>query len=68
MNEHKNVGVPNVTPTYGLSFDDGPAPVGALLSILETLKKNGIKAEFYVLGSEVKKYPKQTKMIVDQGS
>ncbi|MDN5936249.1 MAG: polysaccharide deacetylase family protein [Nitrosospira sp.] len=50
-----------------LSFDDGPAPVSALESILETLHENGIKAEFYVLGSEVKQYPDAARMIVGQG-
>jgi peptidoglycan/xylan/chitin deacetylase (PgdA/CDA1 family) len=53
--------------TIVLSFDDGPAPADALTSILNTLKKHGIKAEFYVLGEEVKKYPKLAKEIVDQG-
>ena len=53
--------------TIVLSFDDGPAPVDALTSILNTLSKNGIKAEFYVLGEEVKKYPKAAKQIADQG-
>ncbi|KPJ87744.1 MAG: polysaccharide deacetylase [Gammaproteobacteria bacterium SG8_11] len=50
-----------------LSFDDGPAPVGALTKILDTLAKNSIKSEFYVLGNEVKKYPNAAKMIVVQG-
>jgi peptidoglycan/xylan/chitin deacetylase (PgdA/CDA1 family) len=49
------------------SFDDGPAPVGALKLILPLLKKNDIKAEFYVLGSEVKKYPGAARLIVTQG-
>ena len=50
-----------------LSFDDGPAPVGALGNILTTLRKNAIIAEFYVLGSEVKKFPDETKIIVNRG-
>lgn len=50
-----------------LSFDDGPAPVSALESILQTLKANEIKAEFYVLGSEVKQYPDAARMIVREG-
>mgnify|MGYP001549679757 FL=1 len=29
-----------------LSFDDGPAPVDALESILQTLREHEIKAEF----------------------
>jgi peptidoglycan-N-acetylglucosamine deacetylase len=50
-----------------LSFDDGPAPVGALESILETLRLNEIKAEFYVLGSEVEQHPDAARMIVREG-
>jgi len=49
------------------SFDDGPAPSGALKTILSVLKSNLIRAEFYVLGSEVEKNPISTKSIVDQG-
>lgn len=40
-----------------LSFDDGPAPVDALQTILNTLKLNRIVAEFYVLGEEVRRHP-----------
>ncbi|MDQ3186399.1 MAG: polysaccharide deacetylase family protein, partial [Pseudomonadota bacterium] len=50
-----------------LSFDDGPAPLGALEGILRTLQENEIKAEFYVLGSEVEQYPDAARMIVRQG-
>jgi peptidoglycan/xylan/chitin deacetylase (PgdA/CDA1 family) len=50
-----------------LSFDDGPAPVSALESILRTLRENEIKAEFYVLGDEVRQYPGAASMIVAQG-
>ncbi|MBA2658456.1 MAG: polysaccharide deacetylase family protein [Nitrosospira sp.] len=50
-----------------LSFDDGPAPVSALESILQTLQENEIKAEFYVLGNEVEQYPEAARMIVRQG-
>ncbi len=50
-----------------LTFDDGPAPISALESILRTLEENGIKAEFYVLGSEVKQYPEAARTIVRQG-
>ena len=35
-----------------LSFDDGPAPASALESILRTLREQGIRAEFYVLGNK----------------
>ncbi|MCA9705246.1 MAG: polysaccharide deacetylase family protein [Myxococcales bacterium] len=36
-----------------LTFDDGPQPDEAMRSILETLEREGIRAEFYMLGSEV---------------
>jgi peptidoglycan/xylan/chitin deacetylase (PgdA/CDA1 family) len=50
-----------------LTFDDGPAPVSALESILDTLNEHEIKAEFYVLGSEVRLYPDAARKIVQQG-
>lgn len=50
-----------------LSFDDGPGPASALESILGTLRENDIKAEFYVLGDEVRQFPEAARMIVDQG-
>ena len=49
-----------------LTFDDGPAPVSALESILQTLKEKRIIAEFYVLGGEVKQYPEAARTIVRQ--
>ncbi|UFJ43354.1 polysaccharide deacetylase family protein [Brevibacillus humidisoli] len=39
-----------------LTFDDGPDPTYTPL-ILETLHKNGVPATFFVLGSQVDKYP-----------
>jgi peptidoglycan/xylan/chitin deacetylase (PgdA/CDA1 family) len=50
-----------------ISFDDGPAPVSALDAILGVLQKNHIKAEFYVLGSEVRKYPSAARLITTKG-
>ncbi|WLE95543.1 MAG: polysaccharide deacetylase family protein [Candidatus Electrothrix communis] len=50
-----------------LSFDDGPAPTGSLHSILDTLDRYGIKAEFYVLGQEVDSSPSAVKEIADRG-
>lgn len=49
------------------SFDDGPAPIGALNAILAVLQSNAIKAEFYVLGSEVERYPVAARSIVRRG-
>ncbi|MCI5145013.1 MAG: polysaccharide deacetylase family protein, partial [Candidatus Electrothrix sp. AR3] len=50
-----------------LSFDDGPSPTSALFSILDTLDRYGIKAEFYVLGQEVDSSPAAVKKIADRG-
>jgi len=54
-------------PPLLLSFDDGPAPVSALRSILDTLDAAGIKAEFFVLGKEVDSFPAAAKEIVQRG-
>lgn len=50
-----------------LTFDDGPAPIGALKDILKTLRHEDIKSEFFVIGSEVEENPQKTKMIVREG-
>ena len=49
------------------SFDDGPAPVESLKTILVVLQRNGIKAEFYVLGKEVERFQSAALSIVAQG-
>ncbi|MGB5687460.1 MAG: polysaccharide deacetylase family protein [Candidatus Electrothrix sp.] len=53
--------------TVLLSFDDGPAPTGPLHSILDTLDRYRIKAEFYVLGQEVDSSPTAVKEIEERG-
>jgi peptidoglycan/xylan/chitin deacetylase (PgdA/CDA1 family) len=53
--------------TVVLTFDDGPAPIGALKDILKTLRHEDIKSEFFVIGSEVEENPQKTKMIVREG-
>lgn len=50
-----------------LSFDDGPSPIGALNTILTVLQTNGIKAEFYVIGSDVERNPSATRLISSRG-
>lgn len=50
-----------------LSFDDGPDP-DYTPKILEILKKEGIKGTFFVVGSQIYKYPKIGKSILEQGS
>jgi peptidoglycan/xylan/chitin deacetylase (PgdA/CDA1 family) len=49
-----------------LTFDDGPNPVNTPL-VLETLKKFGVKATFFVLGQNVKRYPDLIKKIIADG-
>lgn len=52
--------------TVALTFDDGPSPIYTP-QILAILKKNNIKATFFVVGVNARKYPEMVKMIHDQG-
>lgn len=49
-----------------LTFDDGPIPESTPF-LLETLEKFGVKATFFVVGDNVRKYPDLYKQIVDAG-
>lgn len=49
-----------------LTFDDGPSP-NVTTSILDTLKRENIKASFFVLGSRVELYPEIVKRAYDEG-
>ncbi|MBQ8047153.1 MAG: polysaccharide deacetylase family protein [Prevotella sp.] len=49
-----------------LTFDDGPIPE-ATPFILDTLAKYGIKATFFMVGDNVKKYPELFERIVNEG-
>lgn len=49
-----------------LTFDDGPSPTNTA-KILDILKERNIKATFFVVGENVKKYPELAKRIVDEG-
>jgi len=49
-----------------LTFDDGPIPE-ATPFILDVLKGYGIKATFFMVGDNVRKYPELYKRIVDEG-
>lgn len=52
--------------TVALTFDDGPNPTFTP-QILTILKKYNIKATFFVVGANAKKYPELIKAIHDQG-
>ncbi len=49
-----------------LSFDDGPVP-GPTEFVLDTLAKSNIKATFFCIGDNVKKYPNVFSRIIDGG-
>ena len=49
-----------------LTFDDGPIPESTPF-ILETLKKYDIKATFFMVGDNVRKYPELYRQIVEAG-
>ena len=51
--------------TVALTFDDGPSPYTP--QVLAILKKYHIKATFFVVGTNAKKYPEYVKAIYDQG-
>jgi peptidoglycan/xylan/chitin deacetylase (PgdA/CDA1 family) len=53
-------------PVIALTFDDGPDPVYTGM-ILNILKEKNVKATFFLIGNKMKKYPKITKRIFDEG-
>lgn len=52
--------------TMYLTFDDGPSPENTN-AVLDTLKEYHIKATFFVVGENVKKYPQVARRIVEEG-
>lgn len=58
--------LPNNTNTIYLTFDDGPTPEITEWT-LEVLKQQKVKATFFVVGENVKKYPKIYQQIVAEG-
>ncbi|MBD2385004.1 polysaccharide deacetylase family protein [Cylindrospermum sp. FACHB-282] len=49
-----------------LTFDDGPSPKNTA-QILEILKKNNIKATFFMVGQMVQSFPQIAKKVADDG-
>jgi len=49
-----------------ITFDDGPNP-DYTEQILDVLREKDVKATFFLLGSEVEKYPELVKKIYDEG-
>lgn len=52
--------------TMYLTFDDGPSAESTEM-ILDVLKERNIKATFFVVGENVRKYPETAKRIVEEG-
>ncbi|MFC4598279.1 polysaccharide deacetylase family protein [Cohnella hongkongensis] len=53
-------------PRVALTFDDGPDN-NYTVEILDILKKYDVKATFFLVGTQVKKFPETAKRIVDEG-
>lgn len=51
--------------TVFLTFDDGPSALTG--KVLDILKKNNIRATFFVLGEQVKRYPELLRRIHEEG-
>ncbi len=49
-----------------LTFDDGPIPESTPF-IIETLKRYGIKATFFMVGDNVRKHPDMFRLVVENG-
>ncbi len=56
----------HVGPYVSLTFDDGPSP-RYTAPILDILKEYSIKATFFVVGKQAKKYPEIIKRMVSEG-
>lgn len=49
-----------------LTFDDGPIPE-VTPWVLDVLDKYGVKATFFMVGDNIRKYPETFRMVVDRG-
>ncbi len=56
----------NAEKQIALTFDDGPDPEKTP-RLLQILKEKGVKATFFLLGSEVEKYPEVARAILQDG-
>ncbi|MCX7992297.1 MAG: polysaccharide deacetylase family protein [Fimbriimonadales bacterium] len=53
-------------PRVALTFDDGPDPI-TTPRILDILKREGVRATFFVVGTKLKRYPELARRIVAEG-
>ncbi|GAB2673506.1 polysaccharide deacetylase family protein [Paenibacillus thermoaerophilus] len=52
-------------PTVYLSFDDGPSKWTP--QVLDILREEGVKATFFMLGSQAEAYPDYVRMVAEEG-
>ena len=52
--------------TVYLTFDDGPIPQSTPF-ILDTLRRHEVKATFFMVGDNVRKYPELYRQVIDDG-
>jgi peptidoglycan-N-acetylglucosamine deacetylase len=62
----KDAPLPNAEKVIALTFDDGPWPE-TTEQILATLKKENIKATFYMIGQPLKSFPEIGKKVLADG-
>lgn len=58
--------IPRKKKTVYLTFDDGPNPTTTPM-VMELLEKYNIKATFFCVGDNVRKYPEAFQMYLDNG-
>lgn len=65
-NKDKAIAKGSPAKVIALTFDDGPWPKSTA-QVLNILKKNNVKATFFVVGRQVQSYPQLTKQVVAEG-
>lgn len=58
--------IPNKTNAVYLTFDDGPTPE-ITPWVLDILKRNQVKATFFCIGDNIRKYPEIFQQILSEG-
>ena len=66
MDNHYEISKENEKKVIYLTFDDGPSYL-VTERILDILKENGVKATFFVVGSQIKDREKTLRRIFDEG-
>lgn len=56
-----------LAPCVAITYDDGPGGGDLTDKLIKTFKKHDAHATFFVIGKNVKEYPKEVKAMVDAG-